>query len=60
MFIAFITVMLAVSGWAVGTGDPMNIITAFDSVGNQCGVTPGFEDYPLKHFTSLVQASGGA
>jgi hypothetical protein len=56
MFIAFITVMLAVSGWAVGTGDPMNIITAFDSVGNQCGVTPGFEDYPLKHFTSLVQA----
>jgi len=37
VFIAFIVAMLGVSGYALSTGDPMNIITAFDSDGNKCG-----------------------
>lgn len=59
VFIAFIVAMMGVSGYALSTGDPMNIITAFDSDGNKCGKegTP-FEEYKLKHFTSLLQAGG--
>jgi len=34
IFLAFLVVMLGISGWALGTGDPYNIITPYDSVGN--------------------------
>jgi len=51
--------MLGISGWAIGSGDPMNIITPFDSVGNRCGLKDTeFEDYPYKHFTSLLSSGG--
>ena len=60
-FLAFIVVMLGISGWALGEGDPTNIITPFDSVGNQCGaVGTEFEEYKLKHFTSLLTSNGVA
>ena len=59
IFIAFIAAMLGVSGYALSTGDPMNIITPFDSDGNKCGeVGTDFENYPNKHFTSLLAAAG--
>ena len=60
VFIAFICAMLGVSGYALSTGDPYNIITPFDSDGNKCGEKgTDFEQYPYKHFTSLLVAQGG-
>lgn len=52
--------MLGISGWALGTGDPHNIIMPFDSVGNKCGAKDtDFELYTYKHFTSLLTATSG-
>lgn len=55
--------MLAISGYAIGTGDPWKILTPFDSDGNQCGMpnqkaTPGlperdFTEYKYKFYTDL-------
>jgi hypothetical protein len=66
---AFLVAMLAVSGFAISNGDPMNIIAPFDSVGNQCGkplqgidYTPvnetDFSEYKYKHFTRLIEGTG--
>jgi hypothetical protein len=61
IFLAFLVAMLGVSGWAIGTGDPYNIIMPFDSVGNKCGQKDtDFEEYKLKHFTSLLSSQGVA
>ena len=65
---AFLVAMIAVSGFAISNGDPMNIIAPFDSVGNQCGkVLQGidndpanetdFTDYKYKHFTRLIEGT---
>jgi len=56
--------MLGITGYAVSTGDPMKIITPFDSVGNKCGAenqgvplnVTDFSEYKLKHFASLFEA----
>ena len=37
IFIAFLVSMIGITGYAVAEGDPMDIITPFDSVGNRCG-----------------------
>jgi len=60
LFIVFIFAMLGVSGYALTTGDPYNIITPFDSDGNKCGAKgTDFEDYKYKHFTNLLVNNGG-
>jgi hypothetical protein len=59
IFIAFIAAMLGISGYALSTGDPINIITPFDSDGNKCGAPGDFEMYPYKHFTNLLVNNGG-
>lgn len=37
VFTAFIFALLGVSGYAISTGDPYNLVTPFDSDGNECG-----------------------
>ena len=60
-FLAFLVVMLGISGWALGAGDPYNIITPYDSVGHKCGAKgTDYEEYPNKHFTSLLMAQSGS
>lgn len=64
IFLVFIVVLMAVSGWAVKTGDPMNIIVAYDSDGNRCGMpeqkesigqgTRDFTEYKYKYFTQVL------
>ena len=65
---AFLVAMLAVSGFAISNGDPMNIIAPFDSVGNRCGkllqgidYVPAnetdFTEYKYKHFTRLIEGT---
>lgn len=59
--------MLGITGYAMTEGNPYNIITPFDSVGNRCGAenqgidyTPAnstdFSEFKLKHFASLFEA----
>jgi|TARA_B110001450_G_scaffold252694_1_gene274898 hypothetical protein len=53
--------MLGISGWAIGAGDPMNIIAPFDSDGHRCGAKDTeYELFPYKHFTSLITNTGAA
>lgn len=61
MFLAFLVLMLGISGWALGEGDPHNIIMPFDSVGNKCGAkeTP-LEEYEYKAMTNLMTATSGS
>jgi hypothetical protein len=73
IFTAFIVVMIGLSGYALNNGDPMKILTPFDSVGNKCGQdgqgveligdmtevnTTSYAEYPYKYFTNLVPSSG--
>jgi hypothetical protein len=37
VFVAFLFALIGVSGYAFTTGDPHNLITPFDSDGNECG-----------------------
>jgi len=39
---------LAIYGFS--KGDPMRLASPFDSSGNNCGVDPGFEDYPYLYY----------
>jgi choline transporter-like protein 2/4/5 len=68
IFVAFIASMFFITGYAVSEGDPVRIITPFDSVGNRCGAenqgidydpanTTDFTEFKYKHFTSLVDAA---
>ena len=64
VFLVFLASMLGITGYAVANGDPMKIITPFDSVGNKCGAenqgiplnVTDFTNYKLKHFSSLFEA----
>jgi len=38
IFLAFIVVMVGLSGFALTKGDPRKILTPYDSVGNACGM----------------------
>jgi solute carrier family 44 protein 1 (choline transporter-like protein) len=74
IFAGCLVVMVGLSGFAFSKGDPLNIITPFDSVGNRCGApgqglevygtmyptvnTTDFTDYPYKYFTKLLPSSG--
>jgi hypothetical protein len=59
IFIAFMISMGALTVYGMTNGDPIKIITPFDSVGNECGQKdqgPLKEDFSLfkyKHFTSI-------
>jgi len=55
--------MVGAGMYGFKNGDPLNILTPFDSVGNKCGYdntgiagTDGqdFTEYPFKYFTSLT------
>jgi len=74
IFTGFLVVMIGLSGFAFSRGDPLNIITPFDSVGNRCGATlqglelngdvitavnvTDFSEYPYKYFTKLLPVEG--
>lgn len=48
VFFVFLVVMIALSAYGLRMGDPMKIITPFDSVGNRCGATgQGIEANPV-------------
>jgi hypothetical protein len=53
IFLAFFVLMLVLSFYGISKGDPLNILTPFDTKGNRCGMTKGFEDYKYKFFTKL-------
>jgi len=38
LFVVFIASMVGITGYAVKNGDPMAMITPFDSNGNRCGM----------------------
>mmetsp|Transcript_14788 Transcript_14788/g.25159 ORF Transcript_14788/g.25159 Transcript_14788/m.25159 type:complete len:161 (+) Transcript_14788:50-532(+) len=58
IFVVFLGSMVAVTGLAISEGDPVKIMTPFDSDGNKCGQPDqngvDFTDFPYKHFTSLI------
>ena len=62
VFLVFLVAMLGVSGFAIANGDPVNIISPYDSVGNKCGAelqgipenVTDFTEYKYKHFTRLI------
>ena len=72
IFLAFFVGMIGVSGYALSSGDPIKILTPFDSDGNQCGmpdqtasnttdnVKRDFTDYPFKFFTGLSNIAEGS
>ena len=58
VFLAFIIGMVILSVFGFQQGDPMRILTPFDSKGNRCGFkneTTGvnMEEYPYKYFTMV-------
>jgi hypothetical protein len=68
VFTVFLVVMVGLSFFAWTNGNPENIITPFDSVGNRCGApnqgveligdiatvnTTDFTAFPYKYFTNL-------
>ena len=76
IFSIWVTGIFAASGYAFKTGNPANIITPFDSDGNQCGMpdqgnttdpedsTVGwvrdFTEYKYKAFTDLTAVTSGS
>jgi len=38
LFVVFIASLVGITGYAVKNGDPMAMITPFDSNGNRCGM----------------------
>jgi len=55
IFLAFIVATVGISAMGFKQGDPAKLLTPFDSDGNQCGVSAGYEDYPIKYFDSLPE-----
>jgi hypothetical protein len=68
VFTVFFVGMLGISAMAYTTGDPMKIMTPFDSDGNQCGLMDqiksnstenkprDFSEYQFKYFTGILDA----
>ena len=60
IFLAFLVIMVGLGFYGISKGDPLNILTPFDTAGNRCGM-PGqgtagaedFTDYPYKFFTKF-------
>ena len=50
IFIAFLGAMLTVFGYGVYKGNLSNITIGWDSDGNGCGYSPGYEDYPFLYW----------
>jgi hypothetical protein len=72
VFVIFVVGMVGVSGYAISNGDPLKILTAFDSDGNKCGANNqaasgdgiglgerDFTEYPYKFYTDLDNALFG-
>ena len=55
VFLAFIVATVGLAAWGFKDGDPQKLLTPFDSYGNQCGKSAGYEDYPIKYFDSLPE-----
>jgi len=68
IFVVFCVGMVGISGYALAMGDPMAVLTPFDSDGNRCGYpdqtmyvdpvtglneTRDFTEYKFKVFTNL-------
>jgi hypothetical protein len=67
IFLAFIASLVGITGYSVKNGDPMAMITPFDSNGNRCGMPnqgiankTDFTDYPYKFMWSLRSLTEGA
>lgn len=68
IFTAFLVVMVGLSGYALKNGDPKNILTPFDSVGNKCGAinqgipanVTDYSEYKYKYFTNLTPSTVGS
>ena len=54
MFVFFLLMMFAVSGFAVTNGDPNRIVTPFDTDGNECG-QGNFASHRYKYMLSGVE-----
>ena len=60
VFLAFLVIMFGLGFYGISKGDPLNILTPFDTAGNRCGM-PGqgaggaedFTEYPFKFFTKF-------
>ena len=64
VFVAFVGAMIAVAGYSLQNGNPLVLMTPYDSGGNQCGM-PGqtggdFSDYKYKYLSGLSNALTGA
>lgn len=60
LFLAFFVLMLVLGFYGISRGDPLNILTPFDTDGNRCGMpnqgrggAQDFTDYPYKFFTKF-------
>lgn len=70
IFLAYFVMTIAITGFALGKGEPTKLFTPFDSDGNKCGEigqtksiglgTRDFTEYKYKAFTELrAIAKGG-
>jgi len=72
LFSVFLVVMVGLSAFALKNGNPTNILTAFDSVGNRCGQQnqgvelregmtavnkTNYTPYKYKYFTNLIPST---
>jgi hypothetical protein len=56
LFCLFLLCMVCVSIYGFSAGDPYKIITPFDSEGNICGETEGFEDFKYLYWPEAISS----
>jgi hypothetical protein len=54
IFIVFLVALGYVASIAFNTGNPEYLVYPFDKAGNQCGHTPGYEDYPYIYIGQYI------
>ena len=59
IFFVFFCGMFATAAYGYAKGDPMRLITPFDSSGNQCGSDGKLESYKYLYWPKMFQSVAG-
>lgn len=60
IFFLFFCGMFATAAYGYSQGDPMRLITPFDSSGNQCGSESKLEGYKYLYWPKMFQTFAGS
>jgi len=60
IFFVFFLGMFATAGYGYSQGNPMRLITPFDSAGNQCGSNGKLESYEYLYWPKMFQSLAGS